>query len=119
VRRDQLARHALTGDREQHAHALRRRERQIERRDLRLLPIAKTTRWPPRIVTGHQRVELIRTHPTLKPERPRPGSRPLARCLAAARVVIVAALGNLLLVIALLTNDQLSDRQHLTNPPET
>ena len=52
-------------------------------------------------------------HPARETERLRSGAYPLPGGLAAAGVVVVLALGYLLLVVAVLTQRDLPDREHL------
>ena len=100
-------------DREQHAHRLRRRERQVERRDVGLaVDRPQPLSLGPRIAALEQRIELARLDAALEAELTGASASPFARRLAAPRVVVVAALRDLLLVIALLTQGELADREH-------
>jgi hypothetical protein len=110
------ARGLRRGDREQDAHGLRRREGQVERRDLRVMRRgAQPCAGVPRIEPGDQRVELLRLHAAGEPERQRTGADPLPRSLAATGVVVIATAGNLLLVVAVLAQRDLVDREHKRN----
>ncbi len=100
-------------DREQHADRLRRRERQVKRGDRRLAVAgSKPHSRRPRIASLEQRVELRCAHLTGEAELFSAAAGPLAGRLAATRVVVVPALGDLLLVVALLAQYELSNRQH-------
>ncbi len=110
---DENARGRLRRDREQNAHGLRCAERQVERRDLRVpwrgaQPCAGVSRIEP----GDQRVELLRLNAPGEPERLGAGADPLPRSLAAPRVVVIAAARHLLLVVAVLAQRDLADREH-------
>ena len=113
VRAHQHARQLVRAGGGEDADRLRRRKRQIKRRDLRI-----TSRPPQphrriaRIHARDQRVELPILHPAREAERLRAGALPLARNLPAARVVVVGALCDLLLVIAVLAHRDLADRHH-------
>ncbi len=109
-----LAGDLFPSDREQYAHALRRRKRQIERSDLRVLPVTEPSGQVARVGAGDQRVELLRADPPLQTERSRAGAEPFSRRFAPPRVVVVAAVRDLLLVVALLPDDELPDREHQT-----
>ncbi len=113
VAADENARGRLRRDREQDAHGLRRAERQVERRDLRVpgrgaQPRAEVSRIEP----GDQRVELLRLDTPREPERLGAGADPLPRSLTASRVVVIAATSYLLLVVAVLAQRDLADREH-------
>ena len=113
VRSDQLSGGGLVGDREQHADRLRCRERQVERSDSRVAQrIAQPPPRIPRIVPGQQCGQLRSAHPTVEPERRGAAADPLARRLAATGVVIITALSNGALVVALLALHELADAQH-------
>ncbi len=108
---DELARGFLRSDREEHADRLRRREGEVEGGDLRVLRGgAKARPWPARIEPGDQRAELLAGHPAGEPAGA--GARPDAGCLAATRVVVVAPACDLLLVVAVLAERDLADREH-------
>jgi hypothetical protein len=110
VARHELARDLGRGDREQDAHRLRRAERQIERRHLRiLLTAAQTGRWVARVVARDQGVELLRAHPAAEPEDLRARARPLPRRLTATRVVVILAARDLALVVLVLPLGDLAD----------
>ena len=113
---DENARSRLRCDREQDAHGLRRAECQVERGDLRIprrgaQPYAGVSR----IESGDQRVELLRLDAPGEPERLGAGADPLPRSLATARVVVIAATRHLLLVVAVLAQRNLADREHNRN----
>ena len=99
-------------DREQHAHRLRRRERQIKRRHLRAPTDALQALTRPWVATVHERHEAVVVNPAAEPEGLGPATGPAARRLAATGVVVIAALRDLALVIARLLDRQLADRQH-------
>jgi hypothetical protein len=110
---DELSRDILWGDREQDTERLRRREREVERRDRGLLrrdPQADT--GVPRIEPRDQRTELLGTHAATEPKRLCPPPHPHARSLAPARVVVITAARDLLLVVAVLAERDLADREH-------
>ena len=112
VRRDELRRGLLVGDREQHADRLRCRERQVERRHPRVAErVAQPPPRVPRIVAGEQRGQLRAADPARQAQRPRARAGPLARRLAAAGVVVIAAQCDGALVVALLAVHELADAQ--------
>jgi hypothetical protein len=112
VRLNQRPRQHPITDREQHAHRLRRRERQIKRRHPRppANPPQRLART--RIPALHQRDEALPIdHPDEPQDLPAP-TRPTPRRLTAARVVVIATLRHLALVVTRLLDRQLADRQH-------
>jgi hypothetical protein len=110
---DQGPRDFRRGNGEHDADRLRRRERQVERRDLRLTRArAKPAIWGSRVAALKQSGELARTDPAVETQLAGTGADPLTGCLATARVVVVAALRDLLRVVGLLPQGQLPDRQH-------
>jgi hypothetical protein len=112
VRLDQRFRQPLLADGEQHAHRLRRRERQIKRRYPRTPTHPLQALTGSRVTTVHQRHETVVIYPPVKPQGLRAGTGPAARGLAAAGVVVVAPVCDLALVVARLLDRQLADRQH-------
>jgi hypothetical protein len=106
---------------EQHAHALRSRERQVK-------PRHPPRDHPPKRLTARRSapaqhpVELQRIDRPVEPERPGPVTNPHPRSLRAAKVVILDARGHrararhaatrLLQGVVGLANSELSDRQH-------
>ena len=75
VRLDQRPGQRRLADREQHAHRLRRRERQVKRRHLRTATDALQALTRPRVATVHQRHEPVVIHPAAEPEGLGPGYR--------------------------------------------
>jgi hypothetical protein len=116
MRLDQRAGQRRLPDREQHAHRLRRRERQVKRRHLRAPTDALEALARSRVTTVHQRHEAVVVNPAAEPDGLRPATGPATRRLAAAGVVVIAALRDLALVIARLLDRQLADRQHRRVP---
>jgi hypothetical protein len=112
VRLDQRPRRDRLAYREQHAHRLRRRERQIKRRHLRTPTDPPEALTGPRVTTLHQRHEAVVIDPPAKLQRLGAAARPAARGLAPAGVVVIAPLRDLALVIPRLLDRQLADRQH-------
>ncbi|HWX46271.1 MAG TPA: hypothetical protein VNY52_13250 [Solirubrobacteraceae bacterium] len=110
----ELARDVLRGDGEQDAERLRRGEREVVRGDLRVVRGgAQSCRGVAWVVAGDQRTELPGAYPTDEAEGVCAGADPFAGGLSAAGVVVVLALGDLLLVVAVLTQCDLADREHL------
>jgi len=111
VRPDQCPGGVAVADREQHTDALGRRERQVQCAH----PIPSRPRSQClaalRVAAGDQRRKRVGFDLALEAESCRAGSRPSARRLPAAGVVVVAALRHLLFVVALLPRHQLADRQ--------
>ena len=64
------------------------------------------------IKAGEERAELRRRDAGRQAEPGRAGAQPLPRGLAATGVVVVGALGDLLLVVAVLAERDLADREH-------
>jgi hypothetical protein len=67
MRLHELARDRLVCDREQDAHALRRRERKVESGYLWRPPVAQASRRIRRISTPDHRVEQLRGDPSFEP----------------------------------------------------
>jgi hypothetical protein len=116
VRCQQRRRDDVVIDREQHADALGRREREIKPRDCRPLAHPAQHRPVPRVQTAHQREKL--RPPDLasrrQSERANASAAPLAGGLTAAGEVVLDA-GRHLRVVVLQTSaarPQLPDRQH-------
>ncbi len=109
-----LTRDILWRDGEQDAEGLRCGEREVIRRDLRVMrggaQPGRRVAW---VLARDQRAELPRADPARETESLRASAHPLARGLAAAGVVVILALGYLLLVVAVLTQRDLADRKHL------
>ena len=116
MRLDQRAGQCRLPDREQHAHRLRRRERQVKRRHLRAPTDALEALARSRVTTVHQRHEAVVVNPAAEPDGLRPATGPATRRLAAAGVVVIAPLRDLALVVARLLDRQLADRQHRAPP---
>ncbi len=73
---------------------------------------AQPCRWVAWVVARDQRAELPGTYPAREAEGLRAGARPFAGGLAAAGVVVVLPLGYLLLVVAVLAERDLPNREH-------
>ncbi len=109
----ELTRDLLRRDGEQDAQGLRGTEREVVRGDLRVVRGgAQPCRGVAWIVARDQRTELPRARPTLKTKGLRASADPFAGGLPAAGVVVILALGHLLLVVAVLTQRDLADREH-------
>jgi hypothetical protein len=94
---------APLADREQHAHRLRRRKRQIKRRHFRTPSDALEALTRPRVATVHERHEAVVVDLAAELQALCPGTGPAAGRLAAAGVVVIAALRDLALVVARLS----------------
>jgi hypothetical protein len=112
VRVDQRPGQPRLPDGEQHAHRLRRRERQIKGSHLRAAahPLEALSR--PGVATLHECHEAVVVDPAAEPESLGPGTGPAPGGLAATGVVVITPLRDLTLVIARLLDRQLADRQH-------
>ena len=110
---DQLPSEPVGPDRGEHAHRLRRREGQVERSDLGVaLARAQADTRIARVKPCDQRAELLGGDAAAEPEGIGPAPDPLPRRLPPAGVVVVPSLGNLLLVVAVLAQRDLADREH-------
>ena len=111
---DELARDLLRRDGEQHADRLRRRERQVERRDLGvLLPRPASARSASR--GSRPAISAPNCSALTRPESPSASAPEPTHSpgrLAPARVVVIATTGDLLLVVAVLAERDLADREH-------
>ena len=114
--------HSSSATANKHAHALRRRERQIETRHRR--PCAHRPQHRPvhRMPALHQTQEPDPRHPLVasKAERTSTAAAPPSRRLAPAGVVILDPRRDLRVVILKLRarGTKLSDRQHRRSPPQ-
>jgi hypothetical protein len=120
-RSDRLAHLAVAGP-EQHAHALRRRKRHVERRDLQPRRRLPERLARPRVGPGQQPTQLLGVHCAAQPEARRRRPVPAAGSFTAAGVVVlgagqalrdVDAVPSLLEVVLLLPKRQLADRDHV------
>jgi hypothetical protein len=112
VRVDQRPGQRRLPDGEQHAHRLRRREREVEGGDLGAPTDALQPLAGARVAAIHQGHEPVVIDPAAELQALSSGSGPAARRLAAPGVVVIAALRDLALVVARLLDRQLADRQH-------
>ena len=117
-RLDDLAAHQRVGQRVQHRHRFRRRERQVEPRHPPLpglQPVAVRGLAGARIQPGEHRPQVLAGRPCRDSPSAADGvAQPASGHLALAGVVVVEALGDLAQVVGLGPDPQLPQRQHPT-----